>query len=142
MTEKTVMMEEELISFETAKLAKEKGFDWECELVYNELDAITTDFIIDAFNKIIFEKYAPLIYLAPTQCQLQKWLRIKHKIHIKIEAVAPHEVYRSILQLLDLPENRTTPAKLGYQNIINVQTTETPEEALEIGLQKALKSIP
>ena len=33
-------MKEQLISFETAKLAKEKGFDEECHKIYNKLEQL------------------------------------------------------------------------------------------------------
>ena len=29
-------MKEQIIDFETAKLAKEKGFDWKCQTVYTD----------------------------------------------------------------------------------------------------------
>lgn len=72
-------MEEKLISFETARLAKEKGFDIHCRFYYNEemLNVYENeDFPYNSWNGSLF---------APTQSLLQKWLREKYKFHIEIE---------------------------------------------------------
>lgn len=70
-------MEEQLISFETAKLAKEKGFIIKCEKVYGKMNKnIKNCRLYSSDNdNIIKECYAP------TQSLLQKWLREKHNIH-------------------------------------------------------------
>ena len=58
-------MEEQLISYETAKLAKEKGFDF-IYIIDNEL---TNHSLI-------------------TQSLLQKWLREVHNIHITVTSIS------------------------------------------------------
>ena len=66
-------MKEQLISFSTAKLAKEKGFDnYDVANYYREginyaLNNSGTSTIKEVGN-----------YPAPTQSLLQKWLREKH----------------------------------------------------------------
>jgi hypothetical protein len=96
-------MQETLISFETAKLAKEKGFDWKVIYGYNTLqkieDIVNTDYApdlkyqysnINQYNISDKEKETEsdwerwLIYSAPTQSFLQKWLREIHDMHIHI----------------------------------------------------------
>lgn len=87
-------MKEQEISLQTAKLAKLKGFDWECrgyyypngkfENTYQEgfgrLNWNKDIFSINKFEvKGLAEKYS-----APTQSLLQKWLRDVHNIHINI----------------------------------------------------------
>lgn len=68
-------MEEKLVSFEVAKLAKEKGFDVKAKwLQLYLLDSITNT--VDTFS-------ASQICL-PTQSLLQKYLREVHKIDIVI----------------------------------------------------------
>ena len=58
-------MKEQLISFQLAKLAKEKGFDWR--------------------NIEILEVKSKSAFLdSTTQSLLQKWLREIHKIHINV----------------------------------------------------------
>ena len=131
-------MNEQLISFETAKLAKEKGFNIEvktyfdikkfgdkpCEF-YGRLNANDYNSWDDKLKKNINAGYIS----APTQSLLQKWLREVHNIHI---AVLPKI----------LPSNEIKyycfkgKIKKDFKDLYN-----TYEEALEKGLQEALKLI-
>ena len=106
-----------LISFETAKLAKEKGFKKLCDFSYDE-DGILTGNCEQSYN-----------YVAPTQSLLQKWLREKHDIHITITSISQESWQYHIQKPKD---------KLGdnYE-----EDFENYEEALEVGLQEALKLI-
>ena len=70
-------MEEQLISFETAKLAKEKGFNLE---TYIKLDEDNPKNLNSNYNP---KEYQPW-YLDISQSLLQKWLREVHNIHINI----------------------------------------------------------
>lgn len=108
---------EGLISFETAKLAKEKGFKKLCDFSYDE-DGILTGNCEQSYN-----------YVAPTQSLLQKWLREKHDIHITITSISQESWQYHIQKPKD---------KLGdnYE-----EDFENYEEALEVGLQEALKLI-
>lgn len=63
-------MEEQLITFETAKLAKEKGFDVETNHRYLKGEIVKNDFTNKTFGYPLNE-----IHEAPTQSLLQKWLR-------------------------------------------------------------------
>lgn len=119
-------MKEQLISFETAKLAKEKGFpqnfsyaqfinmgkgEWK---FYNKEDADNLDDSIGIGKNIRCS--------APTQSLLQKWLRKVHGID-----VLPYKVGDKYTTVYNGSENE------GLKN--------TYEEALEKGLQEALKLI-
>lgn len=87
-------MKEVIISFETAKLAKEKKFDiptlycyeWvknhEVTVCKNEQNIGS----LDNWNDHTGEEngYNLIFYSAPTQSLLQKWLREKYNIHIEI----------------------------------------------------------
>lgn len=82
-------MKEDIIKFKTAKLAKEKGFDWRCKLFYNIKDGlITTNLKLDLsggaeYARFIIDKQdTSCLIPAPTQSLLQKWLRDVHKIHV------------------------------------------------------------
>lgn len=75
-------MEDKRITFETAKLAKQKGFNILVPKVWYE----------DAFNKhdtrtTFGTGLQEGVYLQPTQSLLQKWLREVHKIDITIEII-------------------------------------------------------
>ena len=109
-------MEEQLISFETAKLAKEKGFKRLCDFSYDE-DGMITGNCEQAYN-----------FVAPTQSLLQKWLREKHKIHIELQCDSNYYKYFILIY---------------YKTncVFNLDDSLIYEEALEIGLQEALKLI-
>ena len=112
-------MEEQLISFETAKLAKEKGFNWK--------------------NIEILEVKSKSAFLdSTTQSLLQKWLREVHKINIFISSKTIEN------KTIFIPHGRTIPDTIKNNLIVDIIqycTNNTYEEALEIGLQKTLKLI-
>lgn len=123
-------MKEELISFETAKLAKEKGFDLKTQSYYGR-----------CFPEIEFEIFCDNLDVfggdfscyAPTKSLLQKWLREKHYIHINIGFVKSGYFWHIIV----IP-------KYDYEGFKELDDEsdiyyKTYEEALEIGLQEGLK---
>jgi hypothetical protein len=113
-------MKEQLITFETAKLAKEKGLNltsfsdkkYYCEngKLYN---------VWYSANKGIY-------YIAITQSLLQKWLREKHFIHI-------YAYYSLSGYLYKLDSTRISE--------VSFNRYDTHEQALEKGLFEALKLI-
>ena len=70
-------MKETLISFETAKLAKEKGFNMECPKYWSNTGH-APEVIENKYNSdlSIYE------FQAPTQSLLQKWIREEHRIFL------------------------------------------------------------
>lgn len=96
-------MKDTLIAFDTAKLAKEKGFNYETFLYYinngelcSEFDRLTGvisgDYLTYDFNSLKEDYYSFRGVLeehisAPTQTQLQKWLRETHNIHVVMKPV-------------------------------------------------------
>ena len=140
-------MKEQLISFETAKLAKEKGFSIICDYVY--------DIVADEVNPVITRNQQPsgnfLSYFhdrfisTPTQSLLQKWLREVHQIYVQIETdqtTYPKFCY-SIARFIGNPNNLSEKEwywdKLPYNE--NWSLHRKYEEALEEGLQEALKMV-
>ena len=143
-------MEEQLISFETAKLAKEKGFKEFSYACYKE------DGILENLNNIwhcgceggmeldewFYDynnyKHKKLIS-APTQSLLQKWLRDAHKIHIRIDPQSSRDSLVFYAELFSL--------KLYNQTFKEFTRLSLPlsglsyEEALEKGLLAALNKI-
>ena len=75
-----------LVGLETAKLAKEVGFDgetWDCFIQEDENWAETCYPHALNFNE---DKIGVVEHISrPTQSELQKWIRDKHKISIKID---------------------------------------------------------
>ena len=129
-------MEEQLISFETAKLAKEKGFDEECYFTY---DKISKEYCI--FESEYSETNSEInkyIYSAPTQSLLQKWLREKHKIWVSVSV----EIFtlKHSYDVFKHEEDDYGPILITYKTSSD-EWDLTYEEALEYGLQQALKLI-
>ena len=76
------MITEDYVSFETAKLLKEKGFNWNTDKQFN-LDKIVGDYNITDRSRY------PERYLdAPTLQMAMKWLREVHNLHIQPEITA------------------------------------------------------
>ena len=124
-------MEEQLISFETAVLAKEKGFKIPTPVMYkgNERSyGHNNEWGID--EKRLDGKFPyrnQQWYSIPTQSGLQKWLREKHNIHLIAYKNINIDGYDWCFITTD--------------GITNINSYKTYEEAYEIGLQEALKLI-
>ena len=134
--EHVTSLKEKLISFETAKLAKEKGFhissrgEGMCKRVFINGELVNT--IFSSKDHIH----------APTQSLLQKWLREVHNTHIQVytmqrwlETGNNMEIYFEV--------NLKIGNNLNGMSNVKSNTLEFNyyEEALEIGLQEALKLI-
>lgn len=122
------VIEEQIISLETAKLANNKGFNVEGNSFYNRGSNYKLQ------NDSIIRIGDDLIYEAPTQSLLQKWLRDKFDIHLQI-----------VICLWSIRK---------YQYIIHSETCHKKssqyldgaifgsyEEVLEFGLKECLKLI-
>jgi hypothetical protein len=114
-------MEEQLISFETAVLAKEKGFD--IKTLYRFLGEIYRE--VD-LNCQLWDNE----YYAPTQSLLQKWLREVHGIMISVDIENDCKYF---ISLTIISPNSTGDDIWGDY--------KTYEEALEEGLLNGLKLI-
>lgn len=125
-------MEEQLITLETAKLAKEKGFDLKTKYHYpNPSDKQDICSKID-WNNFIDMTGNSNYQTAPTQGLLQKWIREKHNIHIEIRL--NKKAYKYQIQYI--------PLKNEYGECLNESKNfNTYEQALEEGLLEALKLI-
>lgn len=126
-------MEDQIVSFETAKLAKEKDFfndSSTLSICYNILKAYDIEGrVICSTQGNIVEGY----FLAPTQSLLQKWLR-EQGWHIEV-----------------IPDNDKKEGLIWWPTIYHIVTMdketiklipeETYEEALEHALQEHLKNL-
>ena len=128
-------MTETIISFETAKLAKEEGFDWESSGLYDEKCILGINHH-DYRRLFTNTKEDTYNIAAPTQSLLQKWLREVHNIEI---IVHPKEhsslgfMYVVDVFFIDQLNN------ISYSGVYSLY--KTYEEALETGLQEAIKLI-
>ena len=128
-------MKEQLISFETAKLAKEKGFNHIGSYIFidNKLKNIHKNKEAKALmtQVILGIEEDTNLYLSPTQSLLQKWLREEHRIEIWLGKG-------------DVNGDKYHCEDITLNNILFIEDSEmfnTYEEALEKGLQEALKII-
>lgn len=121
-------MEDQLISFETAKLAKEKGFNIPQEKCFCETQKSDIPMWSDALpEKAIISCYAP------TQTTLQRWLRERHDIFI----------YAHYYDTDGTVESRCFYyIKCTFDKEVQTDKFKTYEEALEFGLRDGLRSIP
>ena len=124
-------MKEQLITFDTAKLAKEKGFDELTKYIYfnGELSGLT----LDDYNYLGDKKLRKNVLSAPTQSLLQKWLREKHNIQVCNNL--HYKVGGGIAgYLIDISHPNGDFKSTSISE-------NTYEEALEKGLQESLKLI-
>jgi hypothetical protein len=152
-------MKEQIISFETAKLAKELGLQvgsrssyilYHSSFLYNgdenhpeshKKEEIRLDFdFYTVNNNDLFDTSSEnyTIYEALTQSLLQKWLREKNNIHIEI-----------CLNNVIGKENKGYTVNISFGNPVkfipywkvhkDILLFKTYEEALEKGLQESLK---
>jgi hypothetical protein len=140
-------MTEELINFETAKLAKEKGFDYWCRGGYLQRCKIYKDcydetFILvrecDYLTKIpLHEPY----YDAPPQALIQRWLREKQGINIFMTFKPNIKKWDFMPYFMNM--NGKEYAKYDYEYLTkhNDRRYDTYEEALEAGIFEALALI-
>ncbi len=136
-------MTEQLISFETAKLAKEKGFFDKniygdvrlSQAVFYDKHGLQYD-IREVFEDKGIE--VELCYNAPTQSLLQRWLREAHGIYIELiidawvnDDCIEEPAYRAFLWQVGQPKPQPWD-DLGCSNY---------EKILEVALQHALELI-
>ena len=128
-------MKEQLISFETAKLAKEKGFN----IPSNKMYAIGKDKYMLTSNRVPLKN----VTHAPTQSLLQKWLREEHHIDITviINWIDGNRIYYVGLSYINSENEIDIWFSIdGTKNKSKIEY-KTYEEALEVGLQEAVNTI-
>jgi len=129
-------MQEKLVEYSTAVLAKEKGFNHLKANVYGDNMAYDTGY---EEGKLIVSGNALNSVLAPTQSLLQKWLREVHNIDIycspdyKKLSGDRQKVYDCMCVIC-----KTDSPKM----LFHMGDFPTFEEALEEGLQTALNLLP
>jgi hypothetical protein len=127
-------MTDQLVTKETAVLAKLKGFDGKCFAGYNE--GITNPLWLHSDGKFESLSYRDKstvtadCILVPTQSQLQKWLREVHHYHIEIHQIPIHPRYN--FRIIWIFNGVQCKSGCGY---------ESYEECLEAGLVEVLKLI-
>ena len=122
------MITEDYVSFETAKLLKEKGFDKKCFTVYNN------------DGKFYDTRYgiAPSIEIpAPTLQMAMKWLREMHNYDVGVCLDSYVEPYDNLYYIL------IRRRKDKYENISPCEQAyfDTYEEAAEAAIKYCLENL-
>jgi hypothetical protein len=129
-------MSDKRVTFETAKLASNVGFDWKTG---------SPDYMVNGNYQgeigccISCDSYI----LAPTQTILQKWLREIHNIDVEPYLILMESNNRELEQDFDCKEYTYKLKHKGISQFVgNAGLKPTYEEALEVGLQEGIKLIP
>lgn len=135
------MVTEDYVSFEIAKLLKEKGFDWECRAFWKEWDGKITlchcgsSHVFEHCHNSMLEGYnddSELNVAAPTLQTAMKWLREKHNLG----------VFPSWSQVFGLYGCRMYYLKKGSQEFYSVGVRyNTYEEACEAAIKYCLENL-
>lgn len=126
-------MQEELVTLETAKLLKEKGFDLGCArtICCNNIVRI---YALPQDISCCTEIDGELVeFLCPTLYVAQKWLRESKNLHIEISYMYGDYWIYDILTIPSHDLVGLSDRPLEYY--------KSYEEALEAGIQEALKLI-
>lgn len=142
-------IKEDYVSYEVAKLLKEKGFDSEevgchggfySERCYQSGYGIITDsgqevgIVYDDLRNADLEYDE---YLRPTLQMAMKWLREKHKIHIQIWILEEKGYWFDIEKILNAQYKHKSLYSTGLENIY----FESYEEAVENAIRYCLKNL-
>jgi len=124
-------MRDELITYETALLAKDKGWNQRGSYMYDRHNEIQT---VPSIKHIFHEGgmkaiQTPQQLFAPTQTTIHKWLRKKHNIHISLTHKFNGYYECDVYSLVEDEFEVTRGYSMEY------------EEALETGIFEALKLI-
>ena len=125
------MIKESYVSFETARMLKEAGFDCNCRKWYEQKDDKVLEWGADADCNWNIDKND---YSRPTQALAARWLREVHGIHV-------FSVYQY------LPEKWSYVIQdMAYVNSekgmkLNTDVFDSCEESLEAGLHEVIKLI-
>ena len=142
-------MEDEIVSFETAMLLKEKGFNEYCSYYYedNELYKLAyyqgdgTGFARNDSHINDRLSCEEMQCTAPTQSLAQKWLRETH--HITFNA-NPHSNDGKIVYVVTIKvisNNKYIDFNVMMDTSNKAIMFDTYEDAIEAGLKHCLKSI-
>ena len=129
------MIEEQYVSFDTAKLLKEAGFDVPCRSYYELEDGeVVRKDCIRPYDHNCFED---TVCSRPTQALAARWLREKHRIVVDVTFIPPSVnggVWQYFIGEMD-------DMVWGGDFESSDRKYSTYEEAFEAGLQEAIKLI-
>lgn len=135
------MITEDYVSFETAKLLKEKGFDQNCATYY--LDGQ----VWRHYHGEVIPK-GKQIYAAPTQAMAMKWLREVHNLCLFVIPATIDKTFRTGYALYPQCDSKwewcaskNDRSKATFGCDINSRYCNSYEEACEVAINYCLENI-
>lgn len=116
-----------IVAFETAKLAKEAGYDESCDCFYGTNGDLFSN--IDDYGFGIIPNFD---CWAPYQAELLDWLRNEKKIHVIVD-IAYNKVLKACIYC-----GKTIDTSTGFLNLYIDKFSYTYEDAVENVLQNIL----
>jgi hypothetical protein len=130
------MINEDYVSFEVAKLLKEKGFNWDCITYYVDSEPDDVKYSMLFENNTTWEERC---CSAPTHQMAMKWLREVHHYYIQIMldswALGDHSGYYVVIQKTD------SDFEMMLQDAVDDVFYQTYEEAVEAALRYSLENL-
>ena len=127
------MITEDYISFETAKLLKEKGFDVYVRSYYEKNEYKTKEEFSEN-NALWNWNISGFRYSAPTLQMAMKWLRKVHEIFIRPNTIFLYPI-RYYCEIFCYGDNLKT------QQDVTTENFESPEEACEAAIKYCLENL-
>lgn len=134
------MLTEDYVSYETAKLLKEKGFDAECDYLYVDGKLVRAQGCACNWNdgETLFADYKNECS-APTIQIVMKWLREVHHYYIQVMldswACGGHMGYYIVIQKTD------SDFEMMLSDAVDEVFYQTYEEACEAGIKYCLENL-
>lgn len=127
------MITEDYVSFETAKLLKEKGFDEYCG--YYNSDG-------EYWEYRVYNHRGEYYISAPTLQMAMKWLREKHHLHIEIR-ITNHSMSDmvNVIKYYWVMANTETGKWCDESTVYTVKAFDKSEEAEEDAIRHALEKL-
>ena len=126
-----IMIEESFVSFDTARMLKEAGFEVPCRSYYELEDGEIVR--KDSIGSSDYNAYEDTVCSRPTQALAARWLREVHGMYIEIH----HRVTGCVYFVIKIESNEL----LAIPTISDKMQFDIYEEAFENALRKAIKLI-
>jgi len=135
-------IKEDYVSFETAKLLKEKGFDWECEYFYDYYKE-NDEYIVCSIGGSCNREDYPSEYSMPTLQMAMKWLREDKRILISIYCHIDKGYWFCIQNFIESPYKFATSESIHRKEEIlgKIQYHDTYEDACEAAIKYCLENL-
>ena len=127
-------MKDQLVSFETANLANQKGFSHTSQFGYIIPKGSKLGGLLLEMKGVVNVPYGSHIVFVPTQSLLQKWLYEEH--HIWVEVIMCTDKYNN-----SNGNFQYGVTKIGQTPKYSTNIYNNPDEAWEVGLQETLNNI-